>query len=60
MYCKLAKEMGLLASIGTTAHSTVVFGVMCCDIGRARRAWLEAKYVRNTRIWAQLKPLLAR
>jgi len=60
VHCKLAKELGLLVSIGTDAHSTAGLDVMRYGIGQARRGWLEAKDVLNTRSWAQLKPLLAR
>jgi DNA polymerase (family 10) len=60
VHCKLAKELGLLIAIGTDAHSTVGLEVMRYGVGQARRGWLEAHDVLNTRSWAQLKPLLAR
>ncbi len=60
VHCKLAKELGLLVSIGTDAHSTMGLDMMRYGIGQARRGWLEAKDVLNARTWAQLKPLLAR
>jgi DNA polymerase (family 10) len=60
VHCKLAKELGILVSIATDAHSTAGLAVMRYGIGQARRGWLEAKDVLNTRTWAQLKPLLAR
>jgi DNA polymerase (family X) len=60
VHCKAAKDMGLLISIGTDAHSTVGLDVMRYGIGQARRGWLEAKDVLNTRSWAELKPLFAR
>jgi DNA polymerase (family 10) len=60
VHCKLAKDMGLLVSIGTDAHSTMALDFMRYGVGQARRGWLEAKDVLNTRSWARLKPLLAR
>ncbi len=60
VHCKLAREAGLLVSIGTDAHSTVGLDVMRYGIGQARRGWLEAKDVLNTRAWSELKPLFAR
>jgi DNA polymerase (family 10) len=52
--------MGLLISIGTDAHSALGLDAMRYGIGQARRGWLEAKDVLNTRSWNQLKRLLAR
>jgi len=60
VHCNLAREMGLLISIGTDAHSTLGLDAMRYGIGQARRGWLEAKDVLNTRSWNQLKRLLAR
>jgi DNA polymerase (family 10) len=60
LHCKLAKEMGLLVSIGSDAHSTVGLDVMRYGIGQARRGWLEAKDVLNTRTWRELRTLLKR
>ncbi len=60
VHCKLAREMGLLISIGTDAHSALGLDAMRYGIGQARRGWLEAKDVLNTRSWNQLKRLLAR
>jgi DNA polymerase (family X) len=60
VHCKLAKELGLMVSIGTDAHSTVGLDVMRYGIGQARRGWLEPKDVLNTRSWTRLKPLLKR
>jgi histidinol phosphatase-like PHP family hydrolase len=34
VHCRLAKDMGLLISIATDAHSTIGLGVMCYGIGQ--------------------------
>jgi DNA polymerase (family 10) len=60
VHCKLAKEMGVLVSIGTDAHATVGLDVMRYGIGQARRGWLEAQDVLNTRTWPELRALLKR
>lgn len=58
--CKQAKEMGLKVAISTDAHSTTGLSAMRFGIGQARRGWLEADDVLNTRPWPELKELLAR
>ena len=60
VHCKAAKEMGILVSIGTDAHSTLGLEAMRYGIGQARRGWLEAKDILNTRPWPSLKSLFAR
>jgi DNA polymerase (family 10) len=60
IHCKQAKEMGVKLSLSTDAHSTVGLGAMRFGIGQARRGWLEADDVLNTRPWPQLKKLFAR
>jgi len=60
VHCKAAKEMGILVSIGTDAHSTLGLEAMRYGIGQARRGWLEAKDILNTRPWPALRSLFAR
>jgi DNA polymerase (family 10) len=60
IHCKQAKEMGLKLAISTDAHSTAGLGAMRYGIGQARRGWLEADDVLNTRPWPELKALLRR
>ena len=60
VHCKQAKEMRLKLAISTDAHSTAGLGAMRYGIGQARRGWLEADDVLNTRSWSELKTLLAR
>ncbi|MCL4502767.1 MAG: DNA polymerase/3'-5' exonuclease PolX [Deltaproteobacteria bacterium] len=60
IHCKLAKDVGVKVSISTDAHSTSDLGFMRWGIGQARRGWLEADDVLNTRSWPELKKLLKR
>lgn len=59
-HIKLAKEMGVRMSIATDAHSTHQLGYMRLGVGLARRGWLEAGDVINTRGLAALRKLLRR
>jgi DNA polymerase (family 10) len=58
--CRLAKDMGVAVSIGTDAHSTDGLSAMRFGVGQARRGWLEARDVLNTRPWKQLQKVLKR
>jgi DNA polymerase (family 10) len=60
IHCKMAKEMGVLVSIATDAHSIMGLDMMRYGIGQARRGWLEPKDVLNTRPLAALKRLFRR
>ncbi len=60
VYCKAAKEMGLKFSIATDTHSTAGFSNMRFGIYQARRGWLEASDVINTRKLAELRKILKR
>jgi DNA polymerase (family 10) len=60
IHCKQAKEMGLKLAISTDAHSTAGLGAMRYGIGQARRGWLAAEDVLNTRPWPELRALLRR
>ncbi len=60
VYCKAAKEMGLKFSIATDTHSTAGFSNMRFGIYQARRGWLEASDVINTRKLAELRKMLKR
>ncbi len=58
--CKMAKDMGLKVAISTDAHSISDLDFMRFGIGQARRGWLEADDVLNTRNWEEIKKLLKR
>ena len=60
VYCKMAKEMGLKIAISTDAHSVNELDYLRFGIGQARRGWLEAEDVLNTRSWKELRKLLKR
>ena len=60
IHCQMAREEGVLVSINSDAHSTLDFGHLRFGIGQARRGWLAAPDVLNTRAFTQLKPLLQR
>jgi DNA polymerase (family X) len=60
VHCKMAKDMGVLVSIATDAHSIMGLDMMRYGIGQARRGWLEPKDVLNTRPLAALKRLFRR
>lgn len=60
IHCKQAKEMGVKVAISTDSHSTAGLNAMRFGIGQARRGWLEASDVLNTRPWPELKKLFSR
>ncbi|MBN2552845.1 MAG: DNA polymerase/3'-5' exonuclease PolX [Spirochaetales bacterium] len=60
VHCKMAKEMGLKIPISTDAHSTSGLDHMRFGVAQARRGWLSAEDVLNTRSWGELKKLLKR
>lgn len=56
--CRMARDEGVLVSINSDAHSTLEFDNLAFGIGQARRGWLEARDVLNTRTLEALRPLL--
>ncbi|MFN2636435.1 MAG: DNA polymerase/3'-5' exonuclease PolX [Gemmatimonadaceae bacterium] len=48
-YCRQAKELGVTIEIGPDAHSTGGLDNVHFGIGMARKAWLEAGEILNTR-----------
>lgn len=57
--CRMAREEGVLISIASDAHGVLEFDDLEFGIGQARRGWLEARDVLNTRRLPELRPLLA-
>ena len=57
-HCQMAREEGVLVSIDSDAHSILDFGNLRYGVGQARRGWLEAKDVLNTRPLAEVQRLL--
>ncbi len=58
--CKTAREMKLKVAISTDAHSLDDFRYMRFGVGQARRGWLEAEDVLNTKSWEEIKRFLKR
>jgi DNA polymerase (family 10) len=56
----MARDMGLKMVISTDAHSLADLDFIRFGVDQARRGWLEAKDVLNTRSLKQLKQLLKR
>jgi DNA polymerase (family 10) len=48
-YCRRAKELGVTIAIGPDAHSTASLDNVHFGVGMARKAWLEAGEILNTR-----------
>lgn len=57
--CLTARDEGVLVSINSDAHSTFDFDNLQWGLGQARRGWLGAADVLNTRTLEELRPLLA-
>ena len=57
-HCQMAREEGVLVSINSDAHSRLDFANLVYGVGQARRGWLEAEDVLNTRRLQELLPLL--
>jgi DNA polymerase (family 10) len=60
VHCRLAKERGVKVAISTDAHATEHLDFMRWGVAQARRGWLEAADVVNTRGLEALRRLLAR
>lgn len=60
IHAHAAKTMGVKLAISTDAHSVNAFHSMRFGIDQARRGWLTAKDVLNTRSLAELRKLLKR
>lgn len=60
IYCQMAREEGVAVCVNSDAHGTADFGHLRFGIGQARRGWLTAADVLNTRPLSQLRPLIKR
>ena len=60
LHARAAKLAGVKLAVSTDAHSTDAFQYMRFGIDQARRAWLTADDVLNTRPLAELRKLLKR
>lgn len=60
VYCKFVKDNGGKIAVSTDSHRLTDLEFMRFGIGQARRGWLEAADVINTRKLKQLKEILTR
>jgi DNA polymerase (family 10) len=60
LHARAAAEAGVLIVVDSDAHSVRNLELMTYGIATARRAWLTAAQVANTRTWAELQPLRKR
>ncbi|MFZ3285482.1 MAG: DNA polymerase/3'-5' exonuclease PolX [Telluria sp.] len=60
VHCMMARDEGVLISIDSDAHSVFDFANLRFGIGQARRGWLQAGNVLNTRPLAALRDILRR
>ncbi|MEW6705658.1 MAG: DNA polymerase/3'-5' exonuclease PolX [Pseudomonadota bacterium] len=58
--CRIARDQGVLVSIASDAHSGLELDNLRLGLGQARRGWLAAADVLNTRPLPALRPLLDR
>jgi DNA polymerase (family 10) len=59
-HCKLAKEIGVKFAISTDAHSIDDYDSIRFGVGQARRGWLEADDVVNTKSLEELRKIIKR
>jgi len=57
-HARLAKEAGATIVLNTDAHGVDTLANMAYAVATARRAWLTADDIANTRGWSQFKKLL--
>ncbi len=57
--CRRARELGVLVSLASDAHAASQLGLADAGVLQARRGWLRAVDVLNTRPLARLRSLLA-
>jgi DNA polymerase (family 10) len=57
-HARLAVDAGVTIVLNTDAHGVDTLGNMAYAVATARRAWLTAADVANTRAWKTFKPLL--
>jgi DNA polymerase (family X) len=60
VHCRMAKDEGALVAVASDGHSVHDFDDLRFGIGQARRGWIEARDVANTRPLKELRALLER
>ena len=58
LYCRMAKDEGVLLAINSDAHAPGEFDNLEWGVGQARRGWIEASDVLNTRPLEELLDFL--
>lgn len=58
IYCRQAKDEGVLVAVSSDAHRPADFANLRYGIGQARRGWLEKNDILNARPLKTLRPLL--
>ncbi len=58
VHARVVGEAGARVVVSSDAHQLKALGYVEFGVAQARRAWLTAEQVANTRTWAQLKKLL--
>jgi DNA polymerase (family 10) len=58
VHARLAGEAGVQVVVSSDGHEVAALDYVDFGIAQARRAWLTAEQVANTRTWAQLKKLM--
>lgn len=59
IYCQMARDEGVLVSVASDAHSVYEYAYLDYGVSQARRGWLSAAEVLNTRTLPALRRLLA-
>ena len=59
-YCQMARDEGVLVSVNSDAHSVYDYAHLEHGVSQARRGWLSAQDVVNTRTLPALRDLLGR
>jgi DNA polymerase (family 10) len=59
-HARLAAEAGVMICLNTDAHGVDTMGNIAYAVANARRAWLSAEQIANTRPWGQFSKLLKR
>jgi DNA polymerase (family 10) len=58
VHARLAGEGGVKVVVSSDGHEVAALDYVDFGIAQARRAWLTAEQVANTRTWAQLEKLM--
>jgi DNA polymerase (family 10) len=60
LHARAAAQAGVMILVNTDSHSMRNFGLLSYGIATARRGWLTAADVANTRPWAEFAPMRKR